>query len=438
MYSIRDRLLWTFCIALLVAGVAATYMTFISARAELDRFLDAELQQIALSLSTHSFERVPDTVAVPADEQRIIVQITGLENNRTYLSAELESPFPVIEQEGLATILHEGRTWRIFNLKTETGFNILTAQPTDVQLSMAFGSALHILQPLVLLLPFLVIAVWLLVSQGLASLNRTAKIVSTRSSSSLEALPTRGLPREVLQLVSALNELLAKLQDSLQAQKRFASDAAHELRTPLTALKLQVQLAERAKTPEAREKAFNRLHAGIDRATGLVQQLLVIARLDPDAHQKPFTEVNLARVIESVADELGVVAQQKNISLTHKSQEVTVAGMEDALKLLVTNLTDNAIRYTQEGGAIELTVQQVNNHAVICVADNGPGIAHEERERVFDRFYRALGTKTQGHGLGLAIVKRIVEIHHGTIRIEDGLQGQGTCMRIELPITTQS
>lgn len=120
MYSIRDRLLWTFCIALLVAGVAATYMTFISARAELDRFLDAELQQIALSLSTHSFERVPDTVAVPADEQRIIVQITGLENNRTYLSAELESPFPVIEQEGLATILHEGRTWRIFNLKTET------------------------------------------------------------------------------------------------------------------------------------------------------------------------------------------------------------------------------------------------------------------------------------------------------------------------------
>ena len=94
MYSIRDRLLWTFCIALLVAGVAATYMTFISARAELDRFLDAELQQIALSLSTHSFERVPDTVAVPADEQRIVVQITGLENNRTYLSAELESPFP--------------------------------------------------------------------------------------------------------------------------------------------------------------------------------------------------------------------------------------------------------------------------------------------------------------------------------------------------------
>ena len=112
--------------------------------------------------------------------------------------------------------------------------------------------------------------------------------------------------------------------------------------------------------------------------------------------------------------------------------------MEDALKLLVTNLTDNAIRYTQESGMIQLSVKQVNQHAVICVADNGPGIAPEERERVFDRFYRALGTKTQGHGLGLAIVKRIVEIHHGTICVEDGLQDQGTCMRIELPISTLS
>ena len=107
--------------------------------------------------------------------------------------------------------------------------------------------------------------------------------------------------------------------------------------------------------------------------------------------------------------------------------------MEDALKLLITNLTDNAIRYTQEGGKIRLSVKQKEKRVVINVSDNGPGIAQQERERVFDRFYRALGTKAQGHGLGLAIVKRIVEIHHGTIRVEDGLDGQGTTMRIELP-----
>lgn len=432
MYSIRDRLLWTFCIALLLAGVAATYMTFISARGEADRFLDTELQQIALSLSAHTDGTIPQMQSASSDEQHIVIQIQNLSSGKTHLSSALPAPFPIPEVNGFANIRHEGQTWRIFSLKTESA-SIITAQPVDVRVKLAFSSALHILQPLVLLLPFLVVAVWLLVGQGLASLNRTAKIVSTRSSTSLEPLPVNGLPVEVKQLVLALNDLLARLEQSLESQKRFASDAAHELRTPLTALKLQVQLAERAKTDEARQKAFTRLHAGIDRATGLVQQLLVIARLDPDAHKKPFVTVHLNAVIKSVADELTVLAQQKNISISTDAEDVSVAGMEDALKLLITNLTDNAIRYTQEGGKIRLSVKQKEKRVVINVSDNGPGIAQQERERVFDRFYRALGTKAQGHGLGLAIVKRIVEIHHGTIRVEDGLDGQGTTMRIELP-----
>lgn len=437
MYSIRDRLLWTFCIALLLAGVAATYMTFISARGEVDRFLDTELQQIALSLSAHTDGTLPDVKPSGSDEQHIVIQLLDTVSGQTHLSSGLPSPFPVTDIEGFANIRHEGQTWRIFALKTAHHISIITAQPVDVRLKLAFTSALHILQPLVLLLPFLVVAVWLLVGQGLASLNRTAKIVSTRSSTSLEPLPVKGLPVEVKQLVLALNDLLAKLEQSLEAQKRFASDAAHELRTPLTALKLQVQLAERAKTEESRQKAFGRLHAGIDRATGLVQQLLVIARLDPDAHKKPFVSVKLDEVISAVADELTVLAQQKNITLETATEAVVVAGMEDALKLLITNLTDNAIRYTQLDGRIRLSVSREQSDAVIEVSDNGPGIAPEERERVFDRFYRALGTKAQGHGLGLAIVKRIVEIHHGSIVIDDGLDGKGTTMRIRLPLLTQ-
>lgn len=131
---------------------------------------------------------------------------------------------------------------------------------------------------------------------------------------------------------------------------------------------------------------------------------------------------------------MAVLAQQKNISIETDADSISVAGMEDALKLLITNLTDNAIRYTQNEGRILLSVKQQDKVAVIKVSDNGPGIAQEERERVFDRFYRALGTKAQGHGLGLAIVKRIVEIHHGAIHVEDGLDGKGTTMRITLPL----
>ena len=137
-----------------------------------------------------------------------------------------------------------------------------------------------------------------------------------------------------------------------------------------------------------------------------------------------------------MTDELAVLAQQKDICLEVNTVSAQTQGMEDALKLLVTNLTDNAIRYTQPGGRIAISLKIEGNQAVIRVSDNGPGIRPEERERVFDRFYRALGTKTQGHGLGLAIVKRIVEIHQGRISVEDGLDGKGTTMKITLPTHT--
>ena len=436
MYSIRDRLLWTFAIVVLLTGIAATYMTFISARGQVDSLLDMQLKQVAISLESHVAAEQRIQRQIERNEEQFVVQWIDRETQRVHVSHKI-TPFPYSEQTGFSTIRHDGETWRLYTLVADKTI-IVSAQPTDIRVGLAFSSALHILQPLVLLLPFLAIAVWLVVGQGLSSLNRTAKVVAQRSPTSLTAIPTQGLPQEALGLVNALNGLLTRLQESLESQRRFASDAAHELRTPLTALKLQIQLAERAKTPEAQLKAFSRLHEGIERATRLVQQLLTIARLDPDATQKPFVAVALEKVLQSTHDEMSVVAEQKAIAITTDLQTATVNGMEDALKLLVTNLTDNAIRYTPEGGKIRLRVTQANERAVIEISDNGPGIAAEERERIFDRFYRALGTKTQGHGLGLAIVKRIVELHQGEIRVEDGLEGRGTTMRIELPLAKQS
>ena len=432
MYSIRDRLLWTFAIVVLHTGIAATYMTFISARGQVDSLLDMQLQQVAISLESHVATNKHELRQVDRSEQRFVVQLIDRETQSVHVSHKI-TPFPYTEQTGFSTIRHDGETWRLYTLVADKTI-IVSAQPTDVRVGLAFSSALHILQPLVLLLPFLAIAVWLVVGPGLSSLNRTAKLVAQRSPTSLTPIPTEGLPQEALGLVSALNGLLTRLQESLESQRRFASDAAHELRTPLTALKLQIQLAERAKTPEAQQKAFSRLHEGIERATRLVQQLLTIARLDPDATQKPFLPVSLNKVLQSTHDEMTVLAEQKAIEISTDLQEVNVNGMEDALKLLVTNLTDNAIRYTPEGGKIRLRVSRTVDQAVIEISDNGPGIAPQERERIFDRFYRALGTKTQGHGLGLAIVKRIVELHQGEIYVDDGLDERGTTMRIELPL----
>ena len=234
--------------------------------------------------------------------------------------------------------------------------------------------------------------------------------------------------------MKAINDLLERLKESLSAQQRFASDAAHELRTPLTGIKLQVQLAQRAKTPEDQAKYFARVNEGINRATRLVQQLLILARLDPESSAKSITTIRLDTMAQSIAEDMTPIAEQKNISVSAVAEACSTDGMEDAIRLMVTNLTDNAIRYTPEGGRIEIhTYTNEKSEAIIDIEDNGPGIAEEERQRVFDRFYRALGTKTSGTGLGLAIVKRIVDIHHGTIAITDGLDGRGTTFRITLP-----
>ena len=176
-----------------------------------------------------------------------------------------------------------------------------------------------------------------------------------------------------------------------------------------------------------------RLNDGINRATRLVQQLLTLARLDPDASKKPMSSIDLAALAQSVREDMAPIAQQKSITISAAVQPAQIDGMEDAIRLMITNLTDNAIRYTPQGGRIELHTRTEGNMSVIEVCDNGPGIAPAERQRVFDRFYRALGTKTSGTGLGLAIVKRIVDIHRGNIEILDGLDGRGTTFRLVFP-----
>lgn len=440
MRSIRKKLLLTLLGALLAAGFTTAAATYFSAQAEFNHFLDTHLKETAESLResvVSSLARgIPaDHLGVVSDAQsynHIIVQVYDSTTNTVWVRKGHQH-LPVADGPGFSTEKLDGITWRSYSVAA--GPLIITVgQDTAVRTQLAASSAFRILQPLCFLLPFIAIAVWIVVGDGLAPLERTARSVARRSPTSLEPISTKGLPQEIAGLVNAINNLLERLKESLSAQQRFASDAAHELRTPLTALKLQVQLAQRAKTPEAREKCFVRLNEGINRATRLVQQLLTLARLDPDASKQILTTVKLDALAHSVVEDMAPISAQKNISISAQAQSASTEGMEDAIRLMMVNLTDNAIRYTPEGGRIELRTY-IDDHAlsVIEIADNGPGIAEEERQRVFDRFYRALGTKTSGTGLGLAIVKRIIDIHHGSISITDGLDNRGTTFVIKLP-----
>lgn len=385
-------------------------------------------------MSVHRTSCVFEEISFAQDES-MVVQIIDPNTGAKALSRSMD-PLPIADQIGFSNAKIGGEIWRLYTTQNSYGQIIEVAQPTFVRSEIALQSAKSVLLPLFFMLVLIALVCQIIIGQGFRALSRTASAIGRRSPSSLTPLSLKGLPSEIEPLVSSLNNLLEQLSDSLKAQKRFASDAAHELRTPLTALTLQIQLAERAKTEEARQKAFGRLKDGIKRATRLVTQLLTMARLDPDNRSQPLLPLDLTALAHSVCDELAPLAAQKNIELKAAADKPAVAiANEDALRLLMNNLCDNAMRYTPADGHIEIRTYIRDSKAFIEVCDDGPGVPETERERIFERFYRAEGTKTiPGTGLGLAIVRRVAELHGGTPSLDDGLNGKGVCFRISFPV----
>ena len=435
MTSIRRWLLAALLAALAVAGLAAAAATYFSARDEVDALLDEELRQVALSLRDHAvldLRRLESVAANP--DQRVLVQIWDPAFDRPYAS-RIVGPGPMPRtDEGYVTLVHDGRSWRAFTLFTGRQL-IQVAQPTALRTELAARTAWRLLVPVLFMLPFLGLAGWWIVGRGLAPLGRIASAVKERSPTALTPVPNDGLPQEIRPLADSLNDLLARLDQSFSLQRRFAADAAHELRTPLTALNLQVQLAERAQGPEERTRAFERLRQGIRRATRLVQQLLTMARLDPDAAAAPSTAVDVGTLAASVVEDARPAASERSIELACEdtSGGSTVSGSEDALRILFNNVVDNAVRYTPAGGRVTVRCEREGDSVQVTVEDTGPGIAEEERERVFDRFYRGRSAEGSGTGLGLAIVSQVAEMHRGRVALEAGPHG-GLRVVVRLPI----
>jgi two-component system OmpR family sensor kinase len=288
--------------------------------------------------------------------------------------------------------------------------------------------------PLLVLLPVLIALIWITVGRGLRPLNEVAAAVSRRSAEVLEPLPSAHLPSEVTPLVTALNDLLARLGHSLNLQRTFIADAAHELRTPLAAVRLQIQMAERAGTDAGRAAAFAQLKDGVTRATHLVEQLLTLARNEPDAPERPFATVNLLDVAREVVAERAPVADAKSIDLGLTGQTpAAIMGDAEGLRAMLGNLVDNAIHYTPAGGRVDVEVAVQDRRAAVAVTDTGPGIPAAERERIFDRFYRGRTAGASGSGLGLAIVRKVAERHRATVDLGTGTEGRGLRVVVHFP-----
>lgn len=283
-----------------------------------------------------------------------------------------------------------------------------------------------LLTPLLFGLPLLAAWIWFATRRGLAPLDAIAAEVGQRAPERLEPLMPAAAPREIRPLLGALNDLLSRVEQALDNERRFTADAAHELRTPLAALSAQAQVAQRARDAAEREQALAQIVAGSRRAGHLVDQLLTLARLDP-ATPPALTPVRLDALAAEVCADHGAAALDKDIALELDApQEVVVAGNADLLRILLRNLLDNALRYTPPGGRVEVGIAP----GALRVDDSGPGIPAGERANVLQRFYRLAGQEIAGSGLGLSIVARIAELHGARLALADGCGTPGLGVRL--------
>jgi two-component system OmpR family sensor kinase len=435
-HSLRGRLLWYLLAAITIAAMAQASIAYRTALRDADNIFDMNMQQMALSLRSGApmaASQSPGEIDPGMGSDDLVVQVWTPDGVQVFHSVS-RARLPQRAVLGFSNVRANGTTYRVFSVQTNNQ-TVQVAQDLSVRSNMARNLALRTLGPIAVMMPILMLVVWWVISGSLEPVDRVRSQVASRQADDLSPVSESGLPDEVQPLVRELNLLFGRVRTAFDAQQNFVGDAAHELRTPLAALKLQAQSLDRADSPEARKVAVARIMAGIERATRLVEQLLVLARQEASAaggvKTQPVQIDGLAR--RAVADMVSV-AQAKGVDLgLQQSDGATVQGQPEALNILVRNLVDNAIKYTPGGGTVDVSVRATSQGSVLCVEDSGPGIPPEERERVFDRFYRIAGSEAQGSGLGLAIIKSIAERHGAKLELAQSERLGGLSATVVFP-----
>lgn len=442
MKSIRRTLLVWLLLGLAAVAALATWATYTETRREVGDLFDLQLKQLAYSTRIDDLlrGRQPSLTSRDARQADGVAQIVTQIWDRSGVLLYWSQPgagLRVPVTEGYSNVVHDGREWRVYT-HVAGDHALQVAHAMDERREIAAQTALRTLLPLAALIPLLGVLIWFAVGRGMRPLDTMSRAVAKRRPDALAPLIDKDLPRELKPLAASLNALLARLDGALSAQRQFTADAAHELRTPLAALRLQVDLADRAPDAAARTEALDELRAGVDRAAHLVEQLLTMARLEPEAPTRAFAIVDLVPLVKDAIVARAVVAADRRVDLgLARGTAVAVRGDAATLAVLIANLLDNALRYTPPGGRIDAAVDDERGAAILSVTDTGPGIPAEERERVFERFRRgtslvAPGAST-GSGLGLSIVRRIADAHGATVTLDDRSDGPGLRVRVQFP-----
>ncbi|MDK6076423.1 ATP-binding protein [Massilia varians] len=337
------------------------------------------------------------------------------------------------DEHGFADLRVDGDDWRVFVVRDRARrFEVQVGQRADKRFEILEDLAEALWLPALGILLLLGLVCWWLTGRVLAPLRRTAASIAAKTPSDLARVALDGQPRELLPIVGALNEVLGRLDQALQAERRFTADAAHELRTPLAGLHMHVQLLQRQHPGLA--ESFHKLRQDIGRLTALVDSLLALARLDPLARTQLVSQaVALPPLFAALRAEYAPEAARRGIDLALHSAIDQVEGDPQMLEIVLRNLVGNALRYCPAGSRVEVEALRHAGRDRIAVRDDGPGVDAASRARLTERFFRVLGQEEGGSGLGLSIVQRIADLHGVTLAFGPGLGGRGLGVTLDWP-----
>ncbi|WP_426088177.1 ATP-binding protein [Janthinobacterium sp. PSPC1-1] len=433
--TIRRQLLLGLLAATLLCVLGAGISLFRSLLEEANELADLQLRQLAVALPDE-FEPQTGSPVAQEPEEAFVLQAWDEDGQPLPILPD-QAALPRYALAGFADVTLRGEDWRLYG-ETRRGRYVQVAQAQAVRDQLAWQMTMRAGAPLLVFALILALLIVAVVGRALAPLHRLAESVAGRSPDALTPLAADDMPPELRPVALALNGLMRQFEAALTAQRTFVADAAHELRSPLTALKLQLQVAERAGSEDERRVALARLHERLDRSTHLVRQLLSLARHETALTASQLQTVDLGELLEAAVADHSALADSRAIDLgvvetLPAPAPVLVQADPDGLQVLLNNLIDNALRYTQQGGRVDLQAALEDGRPLLRVSDNGPGVPQQHHARLFDRFFRPDGNDAWGCGLGLSIVRHIAEHHQADIALADGEAGRGLQVTVRFP-----
>jgi two-component system sensor histidine kinase QseC len=457
--SIRRRLMLLILASIVLVWTITLAWSYRQATHEVGEWDDARLVQFAqvlVLLDQHDLSTLSNTridvrdeyshrrTAHPADEDTdklprdLMFQVRDA-NGRVLAGSPGLVPLgmwqlPPGSADGSYAMTRRGQVWNTYSRHDgPTGRSVLVLEPSNSRSDLATGVARRIVKPIAFALPILALLVWLSIGHSLSPLKALSSTIRARDASKLDPIDMGSAPAEVRPLIDAINQLLSRLSGSIKRERGFTSDAAHELKTPLAAIKVQAQVALAAQDVAQQRLAMERVVQGVDRSAHLAEQLLLLARLDE--HESMLTSAvaldELARDAV-VANQPDALRKDMNVCVADDTR-ANVMAEPALLGILLDNLIDNAIKYGDVGGQVEVAIQRMTHAVVLIVRDNGPGVGAEERLRLTDRFFRGTATSANGSGLGLSIVARIVEYFGAQLDFDAGIDGRGLAVKVAFP-----